>query len=264
MAVIDIHAHIYPDKIAERAVQAVSQFYDQEMKGKGTAGDLIQDSSAAPITHFCVHSVATTADSVESINTFIAKQCAEHPEFVGFMAMHQDYADPESEIERAIELGLRGMKLHPDTQKVNADDPRLMAIYEMIEGRLPLTIHAGDFRYEYSAPERIQHILHTFPDLVIDAAHMGGWSRYDEAVEYLGSEYCFVDASSTLGFIDSDLVRKLIGVYGVDRVMFGSDFPMWNPAEEYAQFRALGYSEDDYEKMLWHNAEQFLGFELEG
>ena len=34
------------------------------------------------------------------------------------MAMHQDYPNPEAEIERAIGLGLRGMKLHPDTQKV--------------------------------------------------------------------------------------------------------------------------------------------------
>lgn len=30
------------------------------------------------------------------------------------------------------------------------DDPRLMRIYEIIEGRLPLIVHTGDYRYDYS------------------------------------------------------------------------------------------------------------------
>ena len=62
-------------------------------------------------------------------DSFIAEQCRQHPEFIGFMAMHQDYPEPEKEIERAIGLGLKGMKLHPDTQHVNMDDPRLMNVY---------------------------------------------------------------------------------------------------------------------------------------
>lgn len=51
--------------------------------------------------------------------------------------MHQDFEDMEGEIDRAIQLGLKGVKIHPDTQKVNMDDPRLMRLYEIIEGRLP-------------------------------------------------------------------------------------------------------------------------------
>ena len=78
----------------------------------------------SPITHHIIYSVATKPSNVESINDFIAAECKKHPNFVGFMAMHQDYPNPEAEIERAIGLGLRGMKLHPDTQKVNMDDDR--------------------------------------------------------------------------------------------------------------------------------------------
>ena len=159
MAVIDAHAHIYPNKIASRAVDAVGDFYLIDMFGEGTVEHLLSAPQHARITHFIVHSVASTPGSVESINNFIAEQCRQHPEFIGFMAMHQDYPEPEKEIERAIGLGLKGMKLHPDTQHVNMDDPRLMNVYEMIEGRLPIVIHTGDYRYDYSHPRRLMNAL---------------------------------------------------------------------------------------------------------
>ena len=198
MAVIDAHAHIYPDKIASRAVDAVGDFYLIDMFGEGTVEHLLSAQQHAPITHFIVHSVATTPGSVESINNFIAEQCRQHPEFIGFMAMHQDYPEPEKEIERAIGLGLKGMKLHPDTQHVNMDDPRLMNVYEMIEGRLPIVIHTGDYRYDYSHPRRLMNVLKTFPDLVVDAAHFGCWSRYEVGYDILhNADNLFVDASSS-------------------------------------------------------------------
>ena len=163
MTAIDVHAHIYPEKIAERAVGAVGEFYLVDMYGQGTASHLLAAKDRAPLTHFVVHSVATKPSAVASINDFIAEQCRLHPELIGFMAMHQDLEDPEVEIERAVGLGLRGMKLHPDTQKVNMDDPRLMSIYEMIAGRLPLIVHTGDYRTDFSHPRRLKNILHTSP-----------------------------------------------------------------------------------------------------
>ena len=71
MAVIDAHAHIYPNKIASRAVDAVGDFYLIDMFGEGTVEHLLSAQQHAPITHFIVHSVATTPGSVESINNFI-------------------------------------------------------------------------------------------------------------------------------------------------------------------------------------------------
>ncbi|MEG2260914.1 MAG: amidohydrolase family protein [Raoultibacter sp.] len=263
MPVIDIHAHIYPEKIADKAVDSVGDFYDIEMFGGGYAEALLEATKDSPITHFVVHSVAMKPNVVESINDFIAEECRTHPEFIGFAALHQDYPNPEAEIERAIGLGLRGVKLHPDTQKVNMDDPRLMRIYEIIEGRLPLIVHTGDYRYDYSHPRRLQSILHTFPHLVVDAAHFGGWSIQDEAITYLKNENCFLDMSSTMGFIGDAHTKRLVDTYGADRILFGADFPMWNPTTELERFCDLGFSEVDREKMLWHNAERFLGMKLQ-
>lgn len=262
MAVIDAHAHIYPSKIASKAVDAVGDFYLVDMYGKGTAEHLLSSCDKAPITHFIVHSVATTAKSVETINDFIAEQCQLHPEFIGFMTMHQDYPNPEKEIERAIGLGLHGMKLHADTQKVNMDDPRLMNIYEMLEGRLPLVVHTGDYRYDYSHPRRLLNVLKTFPHLVVDAAHFGGWSMPEIGYDVLHHENLFIDVSSSMMFLGNRRTEELVRMWGIDRVMFGSDFPMWDPAHEYDTLTSLSFTDDELDKLLWHNAERFAGVKV--
>lgn len=260
MTVIDCHCHIYPPKIAARAVESVGAFYSIPMDAQGGTGeDLLAECAGSPIERFIVHSVAVRPDNVQPINDFIAAQCAEHPEFTGFATLHQDFADPEAEIERAIGLGLRGLKLHPDTQGVNMDDPRLMRIYEIIEGRLPVILHCGDYRYDYSHPRRLKNVLRTFPKLVVDAAHFGGWSVYDLAVEYLEDEQCFLDMSSAQALLGPRRTAELVRIYGPERILFGSDFPMWDPVTEYEMFTALPFSDAEFAQMLHGNAERFFG-----
>ena len=43
MKIIDFHSHIYPEKIAEKAVESVGEFYGIGMDGKGTAKDLLKE-----------------------------------------------------------------------------------------------------------------------------------------------------------------------------------------------------------------------------
>lgn len=264
MAVIDAHTHIYPEKIAAKAVAAVGDFYGVGMQPGGTPEALLATMRECPITHAIVHSVATTAKSVTSINDFLAAQAAAHSEFIGFGTMHPDFEDKEAEVERAIALGLHGFKLHPDTQEVDADDPRLMEFYEIIEGRLPVVIHTGDYRHDFSHPRRIARVLDSFPELVVDAAHFGGWSIYDIGYDYLGGyERLFVDSSSSQPIMGDRHTAEIIRMWGCDRVMFGSDQPMWSPVSEYEAFRALDFTDAEFEKMLWRNAERFAGVEVE-
>lgn len=267
MAVIDAHAHIYTPKIASRAVEAIGKFYNIEMFGDGTAEGLLAAKERCPITHFIVHSVATTPHSAPVINDSIASECAKHPEFIGFATMHQDFEDPATELQRARDLGLHGLKLHPDTQMVNMDDPRLMEVYAICEEMgLPVVIHTGDYRYDYSHPRRLVNILRTFPDLVVDAAHFGCWSRYEVGWDVLHevamNERVFLDESSSQYFLGQRRTVELTRMWGTDRIMFGSDFPMWDPAREYEQLVSAGFSEDELENILWHNAERFAGVKV--
>ena len=262
MRIIDAHCHIYPERIAANAVENVGNFYHVKMQGSGTVAELLSLQQAAGISASVVHSVALKASNVQSINSFIAEQVREHPSFIGFATMHQDFEDIEAEVERCIDLGLRGFKLHPDSQGVNADDPRLMRLYEIIEGRLPIILHCGDYRWDNSHPRRIKEILHTFPKLVMNAAHFGGWSLYDLAVEYLKDESCFMDLSSASVYLGPVRTTELIHIHGPERILFGSDYPMWSPVEEIERFLLNDLTDTERELICWRNAERFLGSDI--
>lgn len=264
MPVVDVHVHIYPDQISERAAQSIGRFYSLPMDEQDGSVERLRESLAGTdITHCVVCSVAVKPTTVESINDFIACEVAAHDNLIGLAAMHQDHPDPCAELERAVSMGLCGIKLHPDTQAVDMDDPRLMRVYEVAERRgLPLIIHCGDYRYDYSHPRRLKRILHEFPNLVVDAAHFGGWSIQDYALEFLEDERCFLDMSSSMRFLGPRRTRELVYAYGCDRILFGSDFPMWDPGAELERFRALGFAPAELEAMCWHNAERFLGREI--
>jgi predicted TIM-barrel fold metal-dependent hydrolase len=257
--IIDFHSHIYPEKIAARAVDSIGGFYKIPMRGKGTPEDLLERGRRGGIGRFVVFSAAAVPAQVERINSYIAAVCGEHPEFTGFGTLHRDMEDPAGEIGRIMDLGLRGIKLHPDMQQFNIDDEKMMDIYALLEGRLPVIFHTGDYRYSWSHPSRLARVLDAFPKLIAVAAHFGGWSLYDLALEYFRNRSCYLDLSSSIPYLGIKRAEELIGIYGAGRILFGSDYPMWDPAVELEQFRRLNLSAEDREKILGGNALRILG-----
>ena len=258
--VIDFHAHIYPEKIALRAAQSTGEFYNIPMDHEGTVDSLLESGDRGGVRRFVVQSVATTPAQVGSINRFIAEECEKHPDrLIGLGTLHPQMENPSEEIERCVALGLHGIKIHPDIQRFDMDDPAMFPIYDQLQGRLPMLIHCGDYRFSYSHPSRLAHVLDEFPRLDVVAAHFGGWSLWDLAKEYLQDRRCWLDTSSSFAFLGKVRSRELIEAYGPERIVFGVDFPMWDHGEELATFRQLGFSEVDNRRMLHDNAMEILG-----
>lgn len=256
--IIDFHAHIYPDKIAKKAVAAVGQFYDIPMDEEGTASALVSQGKACGAINYVVHSVATTPAQTHSINNFIKSQMDIYPEFIGFSALHPDSEDFDRDFEQMDELGLSGIKLHPDFQKFYIDDKKAFEIYKRAEGRYPILFHMGDARYDFSEPIRLRRIKEKFPNLTVIAAHFGGYQAWDKAEEFLTDTDVYFDTSSSLYFIDKEYALDRIHAYGVDRMLFGTDFPMWNFSEELDRFFQLNLSEEERVKILSKNAKKLL------
>lgn len=260
MEIFDFHAHIYPEKIAHKAVQSVGHFYGIEMDCDGTARTLLEKGKRAGVSRFLVQSVATSPAQVCSINDFIAGECARHPVLTGFGTLHPDMERPLEEIVRLQELGLKGVKFHPDTQKFNMDDDKLFPIYDALsQSGLPVLMHCGDYRYTCSHPQRLARVLDNFPRLTVVAAHFGGWSLWDLALEYLKDKNCFVDCSSSIMFLGKVRSRELIKAYGAERVLYGTDFPMWDEKEEIGRVESLGLSMEELELIFSGNAKRVLG-----
>ena len=148
--IIDFHAHIYPDKIAEKASQATGDFYGITPAYSGTSKELLTSGKAAGISRFVLLPVATKPDQVSHINDFIADEVSAHNEFYGFGTLHPDCENILEETDHIISLGLKGIKLHPDTQQFNTDDKRLFEVFDYIQGKIPLLVHCGDKRFDFS------------------------------------------------------------------------------------------------------------------
>lgn len=259
MEIFDFHAHIYPEKIAAQAAENVGKFYNITMNCDGTANSLLNIGAQCGINRFVVHSVATVPKHVPVINRFIAQEANENEEFIGFGTIHPDMEDPDAVIQEILNSGLKGIKIHPETQGFNVDDPKLYELCDRFRGKLPLLIHCGDYRYDNSHPYRLVHLLHNFPDLTVIAAHFGGWSIPDLAVEYLEKENCYLDCSSTMCMTGPKRMKELIRIYGSHRILFGSDYPMWNPKFELNRFMAMQLTDAENQKILQDNARQILG-----
>ncbi len=261
--IFDAHCHIYPESVACKAVEGIVQFYDLPFDRRDdTAGTLLRLGREAGISHFLVHSVATAPLQVSNINRFIASEvAASNGAFTGLGAMHPDSEHMEQDFEELVALGLSGVKLHPDFQHFEADSARAMEIYGLcVETGLPVLVHTGDYRYDCSNPNRIAKILRTFPRLRFIGAHFGGWSVWDEAARTLsGFDNIVVDASSTFYAVGPDKGRELIRKWGADRVMFGTDYPMWNPRPDIDCLLEMKLAEEDYRRIFWDNAANVFG-----
>ena len=262
MDIIDAHAHIYPEKIAAKATETIGAFYDIKMEmPAGTPERLIEEGTRAGVTRYIVHSVATTAHQVRSINDFIKREVDKHPEFVGFITLHQDLTEEEieSEIALAIENGMKGIKLHPDFQKFNIDSDCAEKIYRAASGKLPVLLHMGDDRYEYSKPKRLLNMAIKYPNVTFIAAHFGGYRCWEDAEIYKGVQNVYFDTSSSLMFISKERAKRLIDLFGADRFFFGTDFPMWDATGELERFLDLPLSDHDRELILSENIKKVLG-----
>ena len=253
--IIDSHCHVYPDKIAQKASDATATFYELPPSLDGRISTLLEHGERAGIEHFIVQSVATTPKQVSSINNFIAQAVAESGgRFTGLGTLHPDSEDMKADVDEIIALGLKGVKLHPDIQKVKLDDPRMHKMYELCEGRLPMLLHTGDCRYDNSNPNRLIPILEKYPNLTVIGAHFGGWSIWEEATKQLYTYKNFlVDCSSSLYAISKEKAKELILAYGTDRVLFGTDYPLWTPEEEIERFMSLDLTDEQKEDILYNN-----------
>lgn len=259
--VIDVHAHIFPDAIAEKASQSIAKFYDIPVRQGGSVDALLKLGDEAGIDRFVVHSVATTPAHVNSVMKFITSAVQAHPDrFIGFGSLHPDMENAAEVVGQMIDAGLKGVKLHPDMQRFAMDEDRAFRLFEHFAGRLPLLVHAGDRRYAFSNPHRIARMMDRFPEMVVIAAHMGGFSEWDEAAQTLaGRKNLYVDTSSTMFMLDDERMMKAIRTFGAEHVMFASDYPMWSPARELTHLRELPLTEEERRQIEWGTAAKLFG-----
>ena len=259
---IDFHTHAFPDKIAERAIKKLSDSSGGlHPYTDGTADGLASRMKDSGVDLSVVLSIATNAHQQKSVNDFAAAM-SERAEIIAFGSVYPDAPDALDEVDRIADMGLLGIKLHPDYQGFDADDEKMIPLYKKISSRGLITVfHAGvdyGFAPPYGGtPEKMKRALRHFDSPVV-AAHFGGVDCYEGVLSMLAGENIYFDTSLGYGMMPKYYALKIIEKHGVDRMLFGTDSP-WHSAEmERALLSSLSLTEQELAKIYSGNARRLL------
>jgi len=263
--IIDVHTHVFPEKIAVKAAEKTANYYGLGRQGDGTAECLLRGAHGLKNkVRFVVSSAALHAGNVAVGNDYLASLAASDSRFIPLASFHPDMGTEaaEAELVRAKANGAKGIKLHCDFQGFAIDDERAVEIYRVCARLgMPVLFHVGDRKSDLSHPKRLLYVAERVPELTVIAAHMGGYSVWDEAEKYIIGTPVYVDTSEALLGMDAAGLYRLIEKHGVERVMFGSDYPLWFTAHAFNGLEQCALSAREKALVYCETAKKVFGIE---
>ena len=280
--IIDIHTHTFPDKIAAATLDKLKHLSHTIPFTDGTAAGLAASMARAGVDRSVVMPVATSPRQVPHVNDASARmnELGAQTGLLSFGCMHPDFDGWKEELARVRDLGLKGIKLHPQYQDTDFDDPRYLRILDRC-GELGLVVltHAGlDIGMpgkDNCAPEMVARALDQVGPVKLVLAHMGGWRQWDRVEALLPGTGVYLDTSFSLGeitplddghyrpgdlpLLDEAAFLRMVRRFGPDRILFGTDSPWDDQETALARLRALPLEPAELEAILGGNAKRLLG-----
>lgn len=263
MKYFDTHIHFFPDKLAEKALPRLREISKCETFSDGTrAGTLTNFEKWGCVGGMALH-IATNAHQQTSVNNF-AKE-SQRDNIYCFGSVYPFAENAIEEIHRVKEMGLYGLKLHPDYQEFFIGDDAAMPIYAEAEKLgMIIAFHTGRDPYSpnlvHCPPDVLGKIADLFPKLTIIAAHMGGMDMPKDAAKYLaGKSNVYFDTAFASHFLNAQELTELIHLHGADKVLFATDCPWSTLPDEKKLLDAADLTESEREQIAYKNAEKLFG-----
>ena len=279
--IIDIHTHIFPDKISAAVVEKLSRQAGIPAFTDGTLDGLKKSMDAAQIDCSVILPVATNTGQVEKINSASA---ALNEKFSGdgiisFGCIHPDFTNYREELSRVKNHGLKGIKIHPVYQDINLDDVKFLRILDRAaELDLIVVTHAGlDIGFPgvvRCSPQMAKNVVEAVGEFKFILAHMGGWKNWDDVLKVLRGTKIYIDTSFSTGKIiprsdfhwqEDDLklltpaqFMEFVKIFGAEKILFGTDSPWTSPKTSIDFIKNLPLADADKAKILGLNAKQLL------
>lgn len=252
---IDFHTHTWPDRVAAVAVPSLKARSNSDGFTDGTNAGLSQSMKEAGVDLSIVLPVITNPASNSKINQNAAKvnETTEETGIFSFGGIHPEASNLKELVHECKELGLKGLKLHPDYVGIPFNDIRIKNIisYAEEEGLVVVT-HAGmDIGLYPPIQCTIDMIIEVMKEVApsrLILAHMGGWMNWEEVNERLPEYPVYLDTAFSIGQIPwikeeghkpyhmmvNGTFEKMVHTFGADRICFATDSP-WADQKEYVE-----------------------------
>ena len=258
--IIDFHTHIFPDKIAGKTLDFLSSVCHTSPYTNGTYDGLKVSAEKAGID-ISIALPVTKVSQIDSVNRF-ALQYQEAP-VISFAGIHPCCEDYKEELHKIKEMGMKGIKLHPDYQELYFNDIRYKRlISHASELGLVIVVHAG---VDPKCPEDV-HCTPKMAREVIDEvnpenlvlAHMGGNKLWDDVEKYLVGEDVYFDTGVVLDKMSQEQFLRIVRTHGADKILFATDSP-WAGQKEFVEVLSkMPLSEEEKEQIFSKNACRLL------
>ena len=203
---------------------------------------------AAGVDVAIVFGLAASRAGVHTPNSFVAEFCAHlKTPTIAFSALDPLDQNWRDQLDEAIELGFRGVKLYPVLSLFDPLSHDFDDFYRFsVKHNLVLMWHMGatpspQGRLALSQPLIVEEVARRHPDLKQVMAHMGHpWQR-DANIVLRKHRNVYADVSASWSRpMDGFLALVHAQEWGVvDKLLFGSDYPLWEPSQAMAKFKEL-------------------------
>ncbi|MFI3207566.1 MAG: amidohydrolase family protein [Eubacteriales bacterium] len=278
--IIDFHTHTFPDFLAPKVIPKLEKGAYMYAFLDGTVRGLQKSMEESKVDVSVVLPVATNVSQVVTCNNG-AKQMNDEcsGSLISFGAMHPDFENYKEELRRIKDMGMLGIKLHPDYQRTKFNDIRYKRILETAsELDLITLVHAGlDIGLPdpiHATPKMIKEVMTDVQPRKLVLAHMGGWQLWDDVMDQLVGEDVYIDTAFSLGRIhyyedypiekhlqmmNEEAFMKVMECFGEDKVLFATDSPWGGQKETLEALEGLPLSQVQKRKILCENAKGLLG-----
>ena len=269
--IIDIHTHIFPDKIASKAIAKLSESSDVKPQSDGTLEGLKMDMKKRGIDRCVLMPVVTNPGQIRSITDYSIRVNQEALEkgtgVYSFSGIHPDNENYKEIINELKNAGIKGIKVHPVFQNTYFDDLRYMRIVEYaMEKDMFILTHAGyDISYpglDFVTPEHIIPVLKSIKPHKLILAHMGAWGCWDMLEEMRDICPFYVDTAFSIcsfkQILSMERFREIVRLLGSDHILFGSDSPWTDQRENVRLIENSGLEKEEIDSILFSNAVRLL------
>ena len=154
-----------------------------------------------------------------------------------------------------------GVKLHPVLHRYPAD---IKATFRLLERVAPLkwpVLSHGEIE-SYASPARLRRIAEAFPSLTIITAHFGagmGGQTHEaiDAIQDCATGNLYTDMG-TARAIRTGIIAQMVRAVGADKILFGTDSPLYEPMAFPTLLSAADISDEERELIAHKNAERLI------
>lgn len=260
--IIDFHTHIFPDKIAGRTLDYLSDIFGASPFADGTHTGLCGSMKKAGVDVSVSLPAVTKVSQVESINRFAS--AFTEGAVISFGGIHPECENYKEILKEIKNLGLKGIKLHPDYQDTYFNDIRYKRIISYAtELGLIISVHAGQ---DPKCPDNIhctpamaEEVLNEVEPEKLVLAHMGGNELWSEVEERLVGRNVYFDTGVILDRMPQEQFLRMVREHGADRIVFGTDSP-WADQKKFVEIlKEMPLEEEERNQIFAGTAVKLLG-----